>query len=236
MRHVLVALVLCLVLAAPATAVASTVEVTVTGQVVFNGIGDPPLSNVGSGDSVLMTFTVDSDNFTDGVPGDTRGYEIDQASFSITFDQSLNLGLMDPFPGGETPYFTLIEGFPVSDGFFVSTSPFSPGGVPLEQDPFNANFSVGYQGDTLTSLDILDALGDYGFDGLTSFGFNLWAIFPDNVAMEIDFQQLTLSEGGGGDGGGDGGVPATSTIGMIALALIVLLGMAHYSRRRSENV
>ncbi|MHC4776507.1 MAG: hypothetical protein ACYTBR_14750, partial [Planctomycetota bacterium] len=96
-------------------------------------------------------------------------------------------------PPGETPYFTLVDGFPVSDGFFVSTSPFSPGGVPLEQEPFEANVDLGYEGDTIGSLDILDALGIYDFDGLTSFGFNLWAIFPDNVAMEIDFEQMTIS-------------------------------------------
>ncbi|MHC5006859.1 MAG: hypothetical protein ACYTGF_05810, partial [Planctomycetota bacterium] len=31
------------------------------------------------------------------------------------------------------------------------------------------------------------------FDGLTSFGFNLWAIFPDNVALGIEFQQMTIA-------------------------------------------
>jgi hypothetical protein len=156
----------------PGLVLGVTVDVTITGQVVFNAIGDPPLGDVNSGNVVVMTFTVDSDNFTDGVPGDTRGYEIDQSSFSLIFDTPLTLGLQDPFPAGQTPYFTLVEGFPVSDGFFVSTSPFSPGGVPLEQQPFQANLSLGYEGDTLDSLDILDALGAYGFDGLTSFGFN----------------------------------------------------------------
>jgi hypothetical protein len=201
------------------------VRATITGQVGFNGIGEPPLGDVGGGESVVMTFLVDSENFQDGVPGDTRGYEIDQSSFELTFDGSLTVGLQDPFPGGQTPFFTLVEGFPVSDGFFVSTSPFSPGGVPLEQTPFNANLSLGYEGDTLGSLDILDALGTYDFDGLTSFGFNIWSIAPDNVAMDMDFEQMTLEEAecGGGPEPPDPPVPATSPFGLIVLALIVLL-------------
>ncbi|MHC4589915.1 MAG: hypothetical protein ACYTAQ_11415, partial [Planctomycetota bacterium] len=176
--------------AGPAQAV--MVEVTVTGTVVFNGIGDPPLGDAMPGDPALLTFLVDSDNFVDGIPGDTRGYEIDQASFVLTIGPAM-VGLAAPFPPGETPYFTLVDGFPVSDGFFVSTSPFSPGGVPLEQEPFEANVDLGYVGGTLDSLDILDALGIYDFDGLTMFGFNLWSIFPDNVVMELDFEQMTIS-------------------------------------------
>ena len=118
---------------------------------------------------------------------------LDQPSFVLGFSSGLNMGLADPFPVGETPYFTLVDGFPVADGFFVSTSPFSPGGVPLEQDPINLNLDLGYTGDTLGSLDILDAEGTYDFGGLTRFGFNLWAISPSNVGMEIDFAQMTIT-------------------------------------------
>ncbi|MHC4650604.1 MAG: hypothetical protein ACYTES_07060, partial [Planctomycetota bacterium] len=182
------------VVALAGSAQAVVVEVTVTGQVEFNFIGDPPLSGVPSGDAVSLTFLVDSDNFVDGIPGDTRGYVIDQSSFTLTFAPSgVSLGLLDPFPPGETPFFTLADGIPVSDRFWVSTSTNSPGGVPLEQEPFEANVDLGYLGDTLDSLDILDALGTYDFDGLTSFGFNLWAIFPDNVAMGFVFEQMTIS-------------------------------------------
>ncbi|MHC5007657.1 MAG: hypothetical protein ACYTGF_09905, partial [Planctomycetota bacterium] len=106
------------------------VDVTVTGIVEFNGIGDPPLSGVMPGDAVSLTFLVDSDNFVDGIPGDTRGYVIDQTSFLLSFaDGIVTQGLMNPFPAGETPYFTLADGIPVSDRFWVSTSTNSPGGV-----------------------------------------------------------------------------------------------------------
>jgi len=187
----LASLVVACLLVAP-VAQADVVTVTITGQVVGNFENTPPVGDINVGESLTVSFDVDSDNFTEGVPGDTRGYEIDQSSFVMSFSGGVELGLIDPFPVGETPYFTLVEGFPVSDGFFVSTSPFSPGGVPISQDPINFNFDLGYVGETLASLDILDALGTYGFDGLTRFGFNLWKIVPDNVGTEFEFESMTI--------------------------------------------
>jgi hypothetical protein len=213
----------------PGLVMAEQVDVIISGTVVFNAIGDPPLSAVSGGDAVSIYFILDSENFVEGVPGDTRGYVIDQASFAVEFDTPVIQGLLDPFPAGQTPYFTLVEGFPVSDGFFVATFPTSPGGVPLEQTPFNANFSVSYVGETLDSLDILDAEGVYDFTGLTAFGFNLWSIFPDNVAMEIDFEQMTIQTDAIGDGGSD--VPATSNAGLLILIAIVLAGTIVVLRR-----
>jgi MYXO-CTERM domain-containing protein len=199
---------------------AAIVAVDVTGQVAFSGIGDPPLSAVSAGDSVQLSFTVDSTNFVDGVPGDTRSYVIDEPSFSLTFDTPLAVGLLNPFPAGQTPYFTLVDGFPVSDGFFVSTSPLSPGGVPLEQEPYNLGFDLGYTGDTLASLDILDATGVYDFGGLVRFSFNLWTIFPDNVGMEMEFAQMTISAA-------EPAIPEPAALGLIGLAMLVV------RRRRS---
>lgn len=190
MAKIIIVLAAVLLFAASAQAVVVTVEAT--GQVNWSGIGEPPLGDVNAGEQMVMSFSVDSDVFDEGTPGDTRGYVIDAASFSLSFSGGVEVGLMDPFPGGQTPYFTLVDGYPVSDGFFVSTSPFSPGGVPLEQDPFNFNLDLGYVGETLMSLDILDALGVYGFDGMTRFGFNLWGIYPDNVAMDCDFEMMII--------------------------------------------
>ena len=206
------------------------VDVTATGTVVFNGISDPPLGDVNGGDGVTLTFCVNSDDFDEGVPGDTRGYVIDPDSFSLSFDTPVDQGLLDPLPG--TAYFTLVEGFPVSDGFFVSTSPMSPGGVPLEQTDYQLNYDLGYVGETLTSLDILDALGSYDFTGLTRFGFNIWRIAPDNVQMDIDWSGMTITEGTtcGGDGG-DGGVPAVNGFGALLMVLILLGSSAFFLRR-----
>lgn len=192
-------------LIAPAHAV--EVPVSMSGSVFFNAIGDPPLSGVSAGDAVVMSFKVDSDNFVDGVPGDTRGYVIDESSFSLSFDTPLDVGLLNPFPG--TPYFTLVDGFPVSDGFFVSSSPVSPGGAALAQEPYQVDFDLGYLGDTLGSLDILDAAGTYGFDGLTRFSFNLWSISPDFPALGIDFVEMTI-------------VPEPSAVALLLPVLLML--------------
>jgi len=191
MRKFIIVLAATLLVAASAQAVVVTVEAT--GAVIWNGYDEVPLSEVNSGEEMVMSFTLDSDVFDEGTPGDTRGYVIDEASFSISFSGGVVVGLMDPFPGGETPYFALVDGYPVSDGFFVSTSPFSPGGVPLEQDPVNFNLDLGYVGETIPSLDILDALGEYGYEGMTRFGLNFWSIAPDNVGMDCDFISLTIS-------------------------------------------
>jgi hypothetical protein len=190
MRKMIMAFAVVLLVAASAQAVVVNVEAS--GMVIFNQISGAPLENVNSGEQCVMSFTVNSDNFDEGTPGDTRGYIIDEDSFMLEFSGGVSIGLENPFPPGETPYFTLVDGFPVSDGFFVSTSPFSPGGVPLAQDTINFNLDLGYDGDTLESLDILDALGVYGFGGLTRFGMNFWRIFPDNVGMELDFEMLTI--------------------------------------------
>lgn len=186
------ATIVALVLLASTGAQAEIVRVEATGIVIFNGIGASPLGDVSGAEDATMTFLVDSDMFMDGVPGDTRGYPIDMSSFSLSFSGGVDVGLLSPFPAGQTPYFTLVDGFPVSDGFFVSTNNVSPGGVPLSQEPVNFNLDLGYVGETLTSLEILDAVGVYDFDGLTRFGFNLWQVVPDNVVMDIDFSQLTI--------------------------------------------
>lgn len=176
------------------TARADIVTVQTTGQVTFNGITTAPLNGVAVGNTAVMSFTVDSNNFVDGIPGDVRSYPIIQASWSLSFQPSaVSVGLLNPFPAGQTPYFSLVEGFPVSDGFFMSTSTTSPGGVPISQTPLQANLDLGYVGTTLTSLDILQAFGTYNFTGLTRFGFNLWQTIPDNVRLDMDFQQLTIT-------------------------------------------
>lgn len=188
-----IACVVLLAAALVAAAPADIVTVTIEGTVVSNGVSTAPLSAVGSGDSAVMSFQVDSNVFVEGVPGDTRGYEIIQPSFSLLFNAPpVSVGLLNPFPAGQTPYFALVDGFPVSDGFFVSTSPSSPGGVPISQTPLQANVDLGYVGSTLSSLNILDAIGTYDFAGLTRFSYTLWQSFPDNTRMEIDFARLTI--------------------------------------------
>ena len=204
------------VLACPLCVRADTVTISARGQVISNLITTPPLSGVGVGNTGVMSFTVDSNNFVDGIPGDLRSYPINQSSFALTFQPSgVTVGLANPFPAGQTPYFTLVDGFPVADGFFVSTSTTSPGGVPLSQSPLQANLELGYTGTTLSSLNILNAFGTYNFNGLTRFAFNIWQTSTDNVRLDMDFQQMTIA-------------PEPTA----AMAVVALGGLIVTSRRR----
>jgi hypothetical protein len=195
---------------APAHAV--TVLVAAFGEVTENLIADSPLGDVTAGEGVVMSFTVDSSNFVDGVSGDSRGYVI--SSFSLAFSGGVNVGLL---MGGDTAYFTLADGMPVSDGFWVSTSPDSPGGAPLEQEPYNVNLDLGYEGDTLSSLGILDAAGVYDLNGLTRFGFTVWQGSPDFPGMQIDYHQLMIQP--------LPPVPVPAALWLLGSSLLGLIGM-----------
>ena len=174
---------------------ADIVTVEARGSVVFNGITTAPLNAVTLGQQAKVSFTVDSNVFVNGVPNDTRGYPIDQASYSLAFSGGVSVGLLNPYPAGQTPYFTLVESFPVADGFFVANSATSPGGVHLAQTPLRFNLDLGYAGTTLGSLDILSAVGVYNLTGLTRFAFNVWQVVMDNVRLDINFQQLSITTG-----------------------------------------
>ncbi|MEQ8317201.1 MAG: GC-type dockerin domain-anchored protein [Phycisphaerales bacterium] len=179
---------LALLACAAAAARADTIRITIAGQVVSNRISDGPLAAVSPGDQTTVSFRIDSDDFFDAIPGDLRNYTVENDSFEVDFTSVATTVI-----SGTEAYFTLVDGFPVSDGFFLSTSRFSPGGVPLEATPFQLGFELGYEGTTLDSLDILDAFGVYEFGGLTRFNFNVWQIFPDNVVMSIDFESMEIA-------------------------------------------
>ena len=153
------------------TAVAEQVMVEINCTVEYNQISVGPLANVNAGDDATYTFMLDSDVYTDSGSFNTRGYHIDQSSWQLLIG-SETLGLQDPFPG--IPYFVLRNDDPAVDGFFWSDNvDWNFPGLNMDEvgqlGQFASSFSVGYEGDTLSSLDILDAVGDYDYDGLTSF-------------------------------------------------------------------
>jgi len=152
------------------------VTVTVTGTVDYNQISAPPLGDANAGDVATLTFLLDSDDFVNSASFPTRGYRIVQSSFTLTMGAA-TIGLKNPFPAGQTPYFAIRNNDPSVDGFLVSTNYEFPTGVPLNQNggfgAFIENFYVTYVGSTLPSLDILDALGTYDFTGLTVFNWTV---------------------------------------------------------------
>jgi hypothetical protein len=200
---------------AASPALAETVEVEITGSVEYNQVTFGPLADVNPGDPAVWSFLLDSDVFVDSPTYPTRAYEINQPSFSLTLG-SVELGLQDPFPG--TPYFVLRDNDPAVDGFFFSTGADWPADLPLDEPgalgQFAAHFELGYTGDTLASLDILDAMGSYDYTGIQSF----YTVVMDGWAEPIGliFEQMTI-------------VPEPGTLSL--LSLLGLLGVAIRRRR-----
>lgn len=212
-------------------ATASPVEVQINGRVEFNIANpgnpntNPDILAIRPGHLLSYTFLVDSDAFVDHGTFGIRGYEIVPGSFAVTTDQGFSAGMVDPLPGGATPYIVVRDNDPAVDGFYISWGGIElPFGLPITEpglfgDPFEAAFSVGYTGDTLTSLDILGAQGTYGYGNggpgsLTSFYFNLVDLGFEVVGIE--FTDMTITA-----------VPAPA--GSIVLAS---LGLAFARRRR----
>ena len=190
---------------------AELVNVTINGSVEWNMISGPPLNGAHVGDAAKLTFTVDSNNFLNNPQFPTRGYPIDHSSFKLQFP-TFDIGLQNPYPAGQTPYFVVRNNDPAVDGFMVSTGTGFPEGVPLSQvggfGNFENAFHVTYEGTRLSSLDILGALGNYNFTGLSVFN---WTIDDGPVnALGILFHDMTIT------------VPEPGAIGLLALALPLL--------------
>jgi hypothetical protein len=175
-------------------AAGADVLVTATGTVAFNGIATGPLAGVAAGSPVSMSFTVDPAVFVNSATTPTRGYPIDHPSFAMQIGP-VAVGLQSPFPAGQTPYFVIRNNDPAVDGFFLSTGLTSPGGVPTNQSVsagvLRANYLVTYGGATLSSLDIMGALGTYNFTGLTVFNW-VMQVGPFEL-LGVDFTEMVIS-------------------------------------------
>ena len=191
---------------------AGIVPVTITGQVEYNQIpAGYPMHEVLPGETAVLSFNVDSNVFTNSPTYPTRGYPIDTTSFRLQFE-STSVGLQNPFPAGETPYFVIRHNDPQVDGFLVSTSYDWPVGVPTNATGYYGQyvneFHVTYKHGTLSSLNILDAAGTYNYSGLTVFN---WAIQDGPFdPLYIDFTSLTIA-------------PEPATLTLLALVPLVMI-------------
>ncbi len=179
-------------------AMAEVVTIEFIGTVEYNQINQGVFAAVNSGDDVYATFTLDSETWEPSPGGyGVRGYPIDQASFQLTIGSAGPVALLNPQPDGEITYFNLRDADPVADGLFISNQLDwdnvlpkleVPGGI----DPyFGFHWSVGYTGDTFSSLDIMDAIGSYDYTGLTSFYTVIADAWAD--AMGLEFVQTIIS-------------------------------------------
>ncbi len=186
-------------LAFAALASAETVRVVVTGEVESNGFTTGTYAGVPSGAPVTMTIDLDSTNFLDSaaLPGRTRGYRFTASTFSLQIGAVTTT--LTPAALG---YFVVRNDDPRVDGFFVSQGTDIDTMVPLQMTP--SNYGIAFSrtfnnplpppalDPTLPSVDILDAVGSWGFDNISSYNFNVERneiITP----MILAYQTITIS-------------------------------------------
>ena len=153
--------------------------IEIFGEVEFNQISGGQLGNVNVGESVYLSALIDPSDFVDSPNFPTRGYPLENKfgpGLLLQFENEI-VTLQDPFPANATPFFVIRNNDPAVDGFFLSTNIDNPFGIPLDQTgvftQFTNDFSVTYLGDTLPSLNIEEAQGDYDFTGLTVFNWTI---------------------------------------------------------------
>lgn len=195
----------------------SLVSVTINGEVEYNQIRNSPIDrdHVFSGSPAAMTFQLDTNDYQDSMFYPVRGYAINQASFTLTLN-GIPVTLQNPYPAGQTSYFCIRNNDPAVDGFFLSSTPDAgfPEGVPTNEPglfgQFYDNFYVTYDGSTLPSLDVLDAVGSYDYTGLSVFH---WTIDDGEFgpeAMGLLFTDMTIT-------------PEPTSLSLLALAGVALL-------------
>ncbi len=203
-----------LVAASGAASASNDILVQIHGSVFDNRANVSDLSAVSAGESVTYSFELDSTMFADSGVFPIRGYTIDTSTFSIDFSGGVSVGIADPYPAGATPMFVVRNDDPAVDGFYLGES---IGGLPspINTDQagilgdFEASFSVTYDTDPISSLDILGAMGSYDFAGLTVFGMGINDGFVEGV-VGIDFTGMTI-----------GIIPAPGTAGIFVSAALL---------------
>lgn len=196
------------------------VLVEIHGDVYFNGINRGEFQNVNAGETMTYSFELNSVDYVDG-SFPVRGYTIDMSTFQVAFSGGTVVQVANPYPAGFTPSFVVRNNDPMADGFFITDGSVDgfPNGVATDQagvfGNFLATFNVSYLGDTIDSLDILDAAGTYDYTGLTVFGLGI-DDGPIEDVLGADFSHMTISI-----------IPAPSS-----LALVGLGGLVATRRRR----
>jgi hypothetical protein len=174
-------------LAAPTSARATTVHVVMRGEVEYNQFTSGTFAGVMPGDPISVRIKLDSTNFLNNPMWPTRGYWFGPSTFFMTVG-SVNVSLS---PTVTNAYFVLRNNDPQVDGFFTSTGTGFDDEIPLDMTP--ADYGIEWKwtlvgGTTLSSLDILDALGAYGYPNISSFD---WAVRFGDFSYPLYFNPPT---------------------------------------------
>lgn len=220
MKHTLATL--ALIAFSTSTALAAGVRVTVTGSVESNAFpanGTNTFGGILAGSPVTLTLELDSTQFLDSpnLPGRTRGYVIQPGTMRLTAGTASATRLEN------TPaYFVLRNNDPRVDGFFLSQGTDIDTSIPLQMIPagfgvqfsrtFDINTPAPTPDDSLTSLNILDALGSWQFNDISSYNFAV-GIGEFNLPMILAYESITIAtlcpadlDDGSGTGASDGAI------------------------------
>ncbi len=228
------ALAACLVSASAATtAQADIVRVVITGFVESNGYrAGTTFFGVPSNTPVTVAFDLNSANFiaspTPSLVNRVRGYPVIPGSFS------LQVGTVTVGVAG-TPAFNFVirNDDPRVDGFFISAGTDLPTFIRLAMTPANhgLEFSRTFNNPlpppaldpTLPSLNILDAVGSWGFENLSVYSFNV-GLNENITPLVLGYSRITISNitprcladvAGGSPSGGDGTVDGADFIAFV---------------------
>ncbi len=222
MRIVIVAPFVAAIVALSSLSLAAGVRVTVTGSIESNSFPANGVNTFGgilAGAPVTLTLELDSTQFLESpnLPGRTRGYVIQPGTMR------LRVGTVTAPRLETTPaYFVLRNNDPRVDGFFLSQGTDIDTEIPLQMIP--ANFGVQFSrtfgidtpaptpDDSLTSLNILDAVGSWQLNDLSSYNFAV-GIGEINVPLVLAYESITIEtlcpadlDDGSGTGASDGAV------------------------------
>ncbi|MBI1189939.1 MAG: hypothetical protein GC200_04565 [Tepidisphaera sp.] len=178
------------------------VRVVVTGVVERNDFISGTYFGVPVGAPVTMTIDLDSTDYLDSpsLPGVTRGYRFYPNTFSLTIGNvTRSLRTSPVLPA----YFVVRNDDPRADGFFISQGTDIDTEIPLDMIP--NNYGIAFlrtfnsiptnppgPDPTLHSVNILDALGSWGYDNLSVFNMNIQR-GEGSTPLIMDYQTITIS-------------------------------------------
>ncbi|MFO0858303.1 MAG: hypothetical protein U0640_13220 [Phycisphaerales bacterium] len=179
---------------------AATVRVFVEGRIESNAFTSGTFAGQPVGAPVEMTITLDSNNYLDSpnLPGRTRGYRFTPGTFSLRVG-SVTTTLRNNVTSA---YFVVRNNDPRVDGFFLSVGTDIDTPIPLAMTPNNYGIAFSRTfgnippfpdpDPTLQSLDILGAIGTWGFDNISSYNFAV-QLGEISVPLVFEYQRITIS-------------------------------------------
>ncbi len=178
-----------------------------------------PLNGVNAGDDVTLSFLAEPDVLVRNIAGQgmvqdgIAPYKVCSDGFALDFGSSkayhMELGAL-PVGIDGTPssvWFSLMQQRVVWDGAWVSTDPADESkgfpltahgiatdskGVPVET--FGGVFGMSFDPQTVKTLDLAKAVGEYGANALHKATLHVWRGWESNTVIDIEFGQMKIQK------------------------------------------